>query len=153
MDGFRTSTSAEFSMGQDESSARSLLDVVGRPSDNPAAMAALLGPGDQPWRSITTGRFVPLLPPTEASSWELAACDPCPYADVRPRETPSRASNHQHDRDDDSGAPPSEERTVEETSCPRGHLRNRLLRTLGSVLDTLTDPDEVPTQAQLFRAQ
>jgi hypothetical protein len=146
-DGFSTLASAQSSIGLYGSSSRSFLDVSGRLSDNPIALETLLGPGDQQLRSITTGLTVPPPPPTEANAWGLAASDPWFDADVRPHEDSTRATTQRPVDRDDSEAPPSDEEgtVMAGTSCPRRrHLRHTLLRTLESVLDMLTDPDDEP---------
>jgi hypothetical protein len=123
-----------------ESSMRSYLDGAGRISDNPVALAALLGPGVHNGRSSLTGWVVP--PPLEANFRAPSASH---------LQVSSSRATIGHDRDrpptprdnDDSVAPPSDEGAGEsdQVPCPRRHLRTRLLRTLDSVLDMLNEPD------------
>jgi hypothetical protein len=129
-----------------ESSARSFLVVSGRFSDDPVALAALLGPGVHNGRSSLTGWVVP--PPLEANFRAPSASHP---------RVSSSPSTIDHDRDrpptprdnGDSVARPSDEGALQpdeapqpdQAPCPRRHLRARLLRTLDSVLDILNEPD------------
>ena len=116
---------AEPSIALDESTVVSFFDIVGRLSDDPFAVAALLGPDDPQGWVVT--------PPHEANVRLPAA----PRASIRRVRDGSSLTGR-----NDSGAPSDEAGAVAAASCPRRILRNKLLRTLGSILDVLTDLED-----------
>jgi hypothetical protein len=113
---------AEPSIALDESTVVSFFDIVGRLSDDPFAVAALLGPDDPQGWVVT--------PPHEANVRLPAA----PRASIRRVRDGSSLTGR-----NDSGAPSDEAGAVAAASCPRRILRNKLLARSARRSETVPD--------------